>query len=423
MQRPLTAHIHGHRPFRLRDYEKSGGYRAVHKALRELAPDDITAMVKNAKLRGRGGAGFPTGLKWSLMPEVHDSPRPRYLVINADEMEPGTFKDRLLLEGNPHQMIEAAIVAAYALQADTAYIFLRWEYKLAAKRLTQAIAEAYENNYLGNHIQGSGFSLQLHLHVSAGRYMCGEETGLLNSLEGKRAIPRSKPPHATTVGLLGKPTVINNVETLCNIPHIVINGDEWFRGLSHSQDGGTKIYGVSGRVKRPGAWELPMGSSAREVIEGHAGGMTDGFKLRGIIPGGASTNFITEEHIDIGMDYDSLQKVGSRMGTGTMIVLDDKTCPVGMVLNLESFFARESCGWCTPCREGLPWVVKTLQAIEEGNGQMRDLEILQFHADHIKLGHTFCALAPGAMEPLESALRYYREDFQQHIRRRRCPWK
>jgi NADH-quinone oxidoreductase subunit F len=353
-----------------------------------------------------------------------DAPRPKYLIANADEMEPGTFKDRLLMEGDPHQLIEGMIVSAYAIQADVAYIFLRWEYRLSEARLKRAIAEAYSGGYLGKNILGSGYSLEMHLHVSAGRYMCGEETGLLNALEGKRATPRSKPPYPQVSGLWGKPTIVNNVETLCNVHHIVNNGAEWFKGLSLApHEGGTKIYGVSGKVKRPGAWELPMGVTVREILEEHAGGMRDGLKFRGAIPGGASTDFLVEEHLDVKMDFASVQEAGSRMGTGTMIILDDKTCPVGLTHNLEQFFARESCGWCTPCREGLPWTERILRAIEEGRGEPGDLKRLRFHTEFLGPGFTFCALAPGAMEPLQSALKYFREDFERHIREKRCPWR
>lgn len=423
MERPLTAHITTYgEPLNLRDYEKIGGYQAVHKALRDMTPPLITGMVKDSGLRGRGGAGFPTGIKWSFMPKRENAPGPRYLICNADEMEPGTFKDRLLLEGNPHQLIEGMIVSAYALEVDIAYIFLRWEYRLAAKRLERAIAEAYENHYLGKSILGSEYNLELHLHVSAGRYICGEETALLNALEGKRAIPRAKPPHPQVCGLWGRPTIINNTETLCNTPHIINHGVEWYKGLSHTDEGGTKIYGVSGKVKRPGAWELPMGTPMRELLEEHAGGMRDGVAFRGVLPGGASTDFLLEEHLDVRMDYESVQKKGSRMGTGQMIILDDKSCPVGMVLNLERFFARESCGWCTPCREGLPWITKILHAIEHGKGEPEDLEILEQQARLLGPGNTFCALAPGAVEPLQSALKFYRDDFERHIKEKRCPW-
>jgi len=424
MERPLTKNIRpGEEPLNLKEYEKAGGYQAVRKALQSMTPQEVTQMVKDSNLRGRGGAGFPTGVKWSFVPMGDDAPRPKYLIANADEMEPGTFKDRLLLEGDPHQLIEGMIVSAYAIQADIAYIFLRWEYKLAAERLARAIAEAYEGHYLGRNLLGSGYHLELRLHVSAGRYMCGEETGLLNALEGKRATPRSRPPYPQVSGLWGKPTIVNNVETLCNVPHIVHRGVEWFKSLSRSEDGGTKIYGVSGRVQRPGAWELPMGTPLREILEDHAGGMREGFKFRGVLPGGASTDFLVEEHLDVKMDFGSVQKAGSRLGTGTLIVLDDRTCPVGLVQNLEQFFAQESCGWCTPCREGLPWTAQILQALEEGRGQPEDLATLALHTKFLGPGHTFCALAPGAMEPLQSALKYFRDDFERHLREKRCPWR
>ncbi|HEY7322230.1 MAG TPA: NADH-quinone oxidoreductase subunit NuoF [Candidatus Binatia bacterium] len=424
MEQPLTQNIHpGEAPLDLRGYERAGGYRALRKALQQMTPKKVQEEVSDSNLRGRGGAGFPTGKKWSFVPMGDSAPRPKYLVVNADEMEPGTFKDRLLLEGDPHLIVESAIVSAYAIEASAAYIFLRWAYKVAEKRLRQAITEAYAAGYLGKNILGSGYSLDLHLHVSAGRYMCGEETGLLNSLEGKRAIPRAKPPFPQVSGLWGKPTIVNNVETLANVPHIINNGSDWFKKLSRSGDGGTKLYGVSGKVKSPGLWELPMGTPIREILEEHAGGMRDGLRFRALLPGGASTDFLTAEHLDVPMDYGSVEKAGSRLGTGTMIVLDDQTCPVGMVQNLEKFFAQESCGWCTPCRDGLPWTAQTLQALEEGRGESGDLERLALHARLLRPGHTFCALAPGAVEPLQSALKYFREDFERHIREKRCAWR
>jgi NADH-quinone oxidoreductase subunit F len=423
MERPLTQRIRpGEEPLDLRGYERAGGYQAVRQALGGMSPPQVTALVKEANLRGRGGAGFPTGAKWSFVPMGEDAPRPKYLIANADEMEPGTFKDRLLMEGDPHQLIEGMIVAAYAIQADIAYIFLRAEYTRAARRLARAIAEAYAAGYLGRDILGAGYHLELRLHTSAGRYICGEETALLNALEGKRPTPRARPPYPQVSGLWGKPTIVNNVETLCNVPHIVTHGAAWYRGLSRSQDGGTKIYGVSGKVKRPGAWELPMGTAIREVLEEYAGGMRAGLRLRGLLPGGASTDFLVEQHLDVSLDFDAVQKAGSRLGTGTMIVLDDQTCPVGMVLNLERFFAQESCGWCTPCREGLPWVARLLAAIEDGEGRPDDLETLTMHSQFLGMGRTFCALAPGAVEPLQSALTYFRAAFERHIRERGCPW-
>ncbi len=424
MERPLTQNIRlGKDPLEIGEYERGGGYAAVRKALSNMSPDEVLEEVTASNLRGRGGAGFPTGQKWSFVPRARDAPRTKYLVVNADEMEPGTFKDRLLMEGDPHQLIEGVIVSGFAIEASVAYIFLRAEYTLAAHRLRRAIGEAYARGYLGKNILGSGFDLELHLHDSAGRYICGEETALLNGLEGRRAIPRAKPPFPQASGLWGKPTVVNNVETLCNVPHIVDRGAEWFRGLSRSAaDGGTKIYGVSGHVKRPGAWELPMGTPAREILEDKAGGMRDGYEFRALLPGGASTEFILEEQLDVALDFHEVQKVGSRLGTGTMIVLDRQTCPVGMLRNLEHFFAQESCGWCTPCRDGLPWIERILAAIESGEGEVEDLNLLAMHAAFLGPGKTFCALAPGAMEPLQSGLKYFRSDFERHIAEGRCPW-
>jgi NADH-quinone oxidoreductase subunit F len=421
---PLTQNIRpGEAPADLQTYEASGGYQGLRVALRELSPEQVAEQVKQSGLTGRGGAGFPTGVKWSFVPMGEDAPRPKYLIANADEMEPGTFKDRLLMEGDPHQLIEGMLLSAYAIQAEEAYIFLRWAYKTSERRLRKAIAEAYDAGYLGDDILGSGYRLEMHLHVSAGRYMCGEETGLLNSLEGRRATPRAKPPYPQVSGLWGKPTIVNNVETLCNVPHIIRNGSDWYKGLSLTDEGGTKIYGMSGKVARPGAWELPMGTTLREILEEHAGGMREGLRFRGVLPGGASTDFLVEQHLDLKMDFASVQQAGSRLGTGTMIVLDDQTCPVAMVQNMEAFFAQESCGWCTPCRDGLPWVAKMLQAIDDGHGQEGDLERLAEHCKFLGPGHTFCALAPGAVEPLQSALKYFREDFERHIREKKCPWR
>jgi len=405
----------------LREYEAVGGYAAVRAALAGMAPGDVTTLVKDAGLRGRGGAGFPTGIKWALVPMGDDTPRPKYLVVNADEMEPGTFKDRLLLEGNPHQLIEGVILAAYAIQADLSYIFLRGEYTVAEECMQHALQEAYAAGYLGRNIMGSPYSLDLYLHMSIGRYICGEETALLNALEGKRATPRTKPPFPQISGLWGRPTIVNNVETLCNLPPIVSRGAAWFKSLSRTPNGGTKMFGVSGKAKRPGLWERPLGTTIGEILD-LAGGMRDGVSLRGIIPGGASTDFLGPEHLDVPMDFDTVSKVGSRMGTGTMILLDDQTCPVGMVHNLTEFFAQESCGWCTPCRDGLPWIQKVLHTIERGAGRPEDLDVLRRHTKLLGPGLTFCALAPGAMAPLGSALVRFKEDFDRHIRDQRCAW-
>lgn len=424
--KPLTGNVRADGSvLDLPAYEQTGGYQAIRKVLKGgLTPKAVTTEVKNANLRGRGGAGFPTGVKWSFVPLGKDAPNTTYLVINADEMEPGTFKDRFLLERNPHQLIEGAIIAGFAIEADIAYIFLRGEYTLAADRISRAIAEAYERHYLGKNILGSGYGLELHLHLSGGRYICGDETGLLNALEGKRANPRAKPPFPVVVGLFGKPTVVNNVETISCVPHIINNGPEWFQGLSRTKDGGTKLYGVSGKVKRPGLWELPMGTTAREILEEHAGGMRDGLKFRGLLPGGSSTPFIVEEHLDTPMDFTEMPtKAGSRLGTGTMIVLDDHTCPVGMAWNMTKFFARESCGFCTPCWSGLNWAERILRSMEDGKGKPSDLDTLASQCRMWGPGTTFCALAPGAADPLGTAMNYFRADFERHITEHRCPWR
>ena len=409
MEKPLTQNFG----------RTSCDYTALKKAL-GLEPKAVIEEVQKARLRGRGGAGFVTGQKWAFVPtDVF----PKYLVVNADEMEPGAMKDRWLLEGDPYQIIEGAIISAYAIGASTIYIFLRGEYKKAAEKLKTAIHQAYAQNGLGKNIFGSNFSVDMYLHISSGRYMCGEETGLLNALEGKRANPRNKPPFPATVGFRGKPTVINNAETICNVPHIIQHGADWYLSLSKGSDGGTKIYGVSGHVQNPGLFELPLGTTAREVLMDHAGDMQKGLAFRGALPGGASTAFILENHLDLPMDFTSLAPAGSRLGTGTMIVIDDHTCPIGMLCSLERFFMRESCGWCTPCREGLPWVYATLEAIENGQGKESDLKILEEHCELLQFGNTFCPLAPGAMEPLKSALAYFRQDFLDHIHQRRCPWQ
>ncbi len=411
---PLTKNIEiGRAPFNFKEYQAAGGYQSLAKAM-TMAPRDVMGQVKDSGLGGRGGAGFNTGLKWSFIPEPDGGPR--YLVVNADEMEPGTFKDRLLMENDPHLLIEGMITASYALQATTAYIFLRGEYTLAEEVLLKAIAEAYEGGMLGKNIQKSEFSLDIYLHTSAGRYICGEETALINALEGKRANPRFKPPFPQVSGLWGRPTLVNNVETICNIPGILTYGVEWFKGLGLGEESGTRLSGVSGRVKNPGCWELPVGTTFRTVFEDYAKGMQDGYELRAFIPGGGSTDFLMPEHMDLPMIPGDVAKAGSRLGTSLMTVLDDKTCPIGMVRNLIKFFAHESCGWCTPCRDGLPWVEHILNKMEEGKGEMKDIEILREMSSYMGPGNTFCALAPGAAEPLQSSLKYFLDEYEEHVK-------
>ncbi len=420
--RPLTKNFQpSGAPLDLKGYEAAGGYAALRKAL-GMGPKAIQEELLKSTVLGRGGAGFEAGKKWRHMPTGDDARRPKYLVVNADEMEPATMKDRFLMEGDPHQLVEAVIISSFAVGADVAYIFIRNEYHLSAARLEKAIAEARTAGYLGKNVCGSGYALEMHLHQSAGRYMCGEAAAMLNAIEGRRAIPRSRPPHMAQVGLWGKPTLVDNVETLCCVPHIVAHGAEWFLGLSRTAEGGTKIFGVSGRVKRPGLYELPMGTTAREIIMEHAGGMLDGRALKAFIPGGASSGVLPAEALDVKMDFANVRAAGSHFGTGTMVVLDDTTCIVGALLSLETFFARESCGWCTPCREGLPWVARTLDAIESGRGEPGDLDVLEDHIRMIHDDNTFCDLAPGAMQPLRGALRHFRGDFERHVREKRCPY-
>jgi len=421
--RPLTQNIRPDgSPTFLADYQANGGYSGVRKAITSMSPEDCLQTVKDSGLRGRGGAGFPTGMKWSFVPNADKAgPGHKYLIANADEMEPGTFKDRLILEQDPHQLLEGMILSAYTIGADIAYVFLRGEYVLAAQRITQAINECYQAGLLGQNILGTAYSLELRLHRSAGRYICGEETALINALEGKRANPRPKPPFPQVSGLWGRPTIVNNVETLCNITHIITHGVDWFKSLGRGEDSGTKLFGASGNVKNPGVWELPMGTPIREILDQHAGGMRDGYQLRGFLPGGGSTDFLTTDHLDLAMDYDVIGKAGSRMGTGTMIILDDRSCPIGMVRNLSRFFAHESCGFCTPCRDGIPWIVQLLDRFEQGVATEKDLALLEEKARFIGgIGNTHCALAPGAMEPVTSALNYFREDFERHISEGGC---
>jgi NADH-quinone oxidoreductase subunit F len=423
MERPLTRNIRpGQAPLNLSGYQRAGGYETLRATLGKAAPAEIIATITAAGLGGCGGGGFSTGRKWQAMPDPGSRPGLRYFIINADEMEPGTFKDRLLLEGDPHQLLEGLILAAYAVQANHGIIFIRAEYTEATKLLDQAVAEAQAAGLLGENILGSGFNLHIHVHPSAGRYICGEETALLNALEGKRAIPRAKPPLPQTSGLFGHPTVINNVETICNVPHIIGRGVDWYRGLGINGEAGTKIFGVSGRVKYPGAYELPLGTPMRELIEDHAGGMRPGYGFRALLPGGASTGFMLESELDIPMSFAAFAAAGHRLGTGTAIVLDDRICPVAFIANLQHFFAQESCGWCAPCRDGLPWVEQTLHAIEAGNGTEDDLALLMEMTGHLGPGRTFCALAPGAMAPLKTGLTHFGEDFARHIHDGGCTW-
>jgi NADH-quinone oxidoreductase subunit F len=394
-------------------YTANGGYEGARKALK-MTPQEVQNLVKDSNLRGRGGAGFPTGMKWSFVP-MENFQGQKYLVCNCDEMEPGTFKDRALIQNDPHQLIEGMLISAYAMQMTKGFIFVRYEYRYGSSILDKAIAEAEAKGFLGKNILGTGFDFHLETHLSAGRYICGEETALLNALEGKRANPRSKPPFPQVRGFLGQPTIVNNVETFCNLPHIFANGVDWFKGLGLTGNGGTKIMGASGRIKRPGLWELPLGTPIREIMEDYAGGPARGVPWKGIIPGGLSTPYFTPDQFDIPMDYDTVGKGGSRMGTAGIIAFDEQDDMVAATANIMLFYARESCGFCTPCREGIPWIYETVKAISEGRGVPGDMDVLDQMAKHIL--HTFCAFAPGAQGPLLSALQKFRPEFEAAIQR------
>lgn len=399
----------------IEEYCKKNGYFALKKTLKNMSPEDVIQLVKDSGLKGRGGAGFPTGIKWSLMPKDKNN-RVRYLLCNADEMEPGTYKDRFLMERMPHQLIEGMVLSAFALNASRGYIFLRGEYINAEHILKKSIKEAINFGYVGFNILNSGFNFELFLHTGAGRYICGEETALINSLEGRRANPRSKPPFPAVFGLWGKPTCVNNVETLSNVPSIILNGIDWYKNLSKCIDAtGTKLMGFSGRVNNPGLWELPFGTIAREILEDYACGMKSGLSLKSWQPGGAGTDFLLEKHLDLPMDFSSISKAGSRLGTGIAMAVDNQTNMISLVCNIEKFFSRESCGLCTPCREGLPWIVKILESLEKKQGQKNDIVSLERLCMHLGPGKTFCAHAPGAIEPLQSAIKYFRSEFEAGI--------
>lgn len=387
-------------------------------ALEKFSNKDVQQVLLDAMLLGRGGAAFPTGRK--LMTVADDAPFPRYIVCNADEMEPGTFKDRVLIHADPHQLIEGLIITGYAVLAERGIIFIRPEYENAARIMEREIEIARKAGYLGKNILGSDFSMDITVHRSAGRYICGEVTALLNALMGKRPNPTQPPPYPTEKGLWGLPTDLQNVETLVCVPHIIRNGAEWFKNLALTARGaGTKIFCVSGKVNRPGCYELPLGVRLSEIIEEYAGGMKAGSEFKACLPGGASTGFLPKKYYELQMDFESLRDVGNRLGTGAVMVFDHKTCLVAATLNLIEFFSRESCGWCTPCREGLPYVRDILERIEKGQGRETYIDMLERMSRH--LWNSYCAFAPGAMAPLESLLMHFGDEIRAHISQRKCP--
>jgi NADH-quinone oxidoreductase subunit F len=411
----LTKYVREPNAFMLDFYLQHEGYEALKLAFTKK-PDEIIEMVKASGLRGRGGAGFPTGMKWQF---VDKKATPRYIACNADESEPGTFKDHLLMERNPHLLIEGCAIGCYAIGAKTAYIYIRGEFLHVQQILERAIEEAYARGFLGKNILGSGFDCDVFVHRGAGAYEAGEETALLESLEGKRAQPRNKPPFPAVVGLYGKPTAVNNVETLCNVPLVVLKGPEWFASVGPEKNGGPKLYCVSGHVKRPGVFEASMSITLRELINDYAGGVRDGRTLKAVIPGGSSVPILMPDQLDTQASFDAIQKAGSLLGSAAIVVLDDTTCMVWLAENLLHFYRHESCGKCTPCREGTDWLHKILQRIERGEGQMRDLDLLSSVSNNIA-GKTLCAFGDAAVTPILTTLKHFRHEYEAHIKEGRC---
>ncbi|MBN1641922.1 MAG: NADH-quinone oxidoreductase subunit NuoF [Anaerolineae bacterium] len=395
-------------------YLAHGGYTALRKAL-TMSPDAVTAEVKDSGLRGRGGAGFPAGLKWGFMPKGDQT---KYVCINTDEGEPGTFKDRLLVEHDPHAIIEGTIIAAYAVNAHRAFVYIRGEFFLGVKRWIKAIDEAYRHGFLGQNILGSGFDIDLSVHRGAGAYICGEETALINSLEGMRGEPRIKPPYPAQIGLWGQPTLVHNVETLANVPHIINRGAAWFKSIGTERSTGTKLFCISGHVRNRGNYELPLGTPLREIIYEHAGGMRGSKPLKAIIPGGASTPVLTSAHLDVPMDFESVAQAGSMLGTGAIVVIEDGTDMVDVTRRLMRFFVHESCGKCTPCRVGTRNLSNTLERIVAGRGQPGDIEMLEQVCQHM-VGSTFCPMGEAAVNPVLSTLKHFRHEYEYYITHKR----
>ncbi|CAN5695032.1 NADH-quinone oxidoreductase subunit NuoF [soil metagenome] len=398
-------------------YTQSGGWQALEKALGS-DPAELRDVVKDSGLRGRGGAGFPTGLKWSFVPQ--DTGKPIYLVVNADESEPGTFKDRELMERDPFQLIEGIICSAYALNSPRSFVFIRGEYLFPGIRIEEALAEAYAAGYLGEDIKGSGFSHHITLHYGSGAYICGEETALLEALEGRRGQPRLRPPFPAVAGLYACPTVINNVESIAAAGNIMEHGADWWKQWGPERSPGTKLFCVSGEVARPGNYEYPMGTPAREIIDEACGGMLPGRALKFWAPGGSSTPLLTDQHYDVAMDFDAIAEAGSLMGTGAMMMFSDKTSVVEATLNWIRFYEHESCGKCTPCREGCFWLAQILERMLDGRGRMEDIDLLDELADNI-FGRSFCALADGATSPVKSSIKYFRNEYEYLVKRGRLP--
>lgn len=415
----LSENFHDDAYGTLEGYERYGGYRAARKAVGEMAGDAIVELIKEAGLQGRGGAGFTTGLKWSFMPK--DTTQPKYLVCNADESEPGSFKDRMILERAPHLLVEGILIAAKATGAAKTFIYIRGEYAYPAKQVQRAVDEAYAKGYLGNNIFGTGFKHDIVVHRGAGAYICGEETGLLESLGGRKGQPRKKPPFPAQYGAFGMPTTVNNVESFCHASHILNNGAAWFRGFGTEKSPGTTLFGVSGHVVRPGLYELPLGTPLSDIIFKYAGGVPDGRKIKGVIPGGMSMPILPAGMLDVPMANEFLRERKTMLGTGGIMVMDETTCMVRVACVISYFYRDESCGQCTQCREGTGWIHKIVERIERGLGRKEDLAVLDDITAKME-GATICAFADAAAWPIQGLLRHFRSDFEAHIEQQKCPF-
>ena len=414
---PLVSYRFGEGATNIDKYLELDGYQAARKAL-ELGPDAIIAEMKTSNLRGRGGAGFPTGLKWSFVPK--QSAKPKYVLVNGDESEPGTCKDRLIFEHDPHAVIEGVIIAALAIQAKMGFIYLRGEYRYLIEIMEKAVADAYAKGFLGKRIFGSDFDLDVVVQTGAGAYEVGEESALMESLEGKRGIPRIRPPFPAVVGLYGGPTIINNAETIATVPHIFRIGATEYAKLGTERNGGTRLFCLSGNLVRPGVYELPMGYNLKKMIYEVAGGIPNGKKLKAVVPGGSSTPVLLPEEIDIGMDFDQVGKAGSMLGSGGVVVLDETVCMVEFALRTMKFYQHESCGWCIPCREGTDWLKKTLTRVHAGGGVDKDIDNIRYLAENM-LGRTFCPLGDAAAMPTIAFVKKFRKEFEDHLEGRGCP--
>jgi NADH-quinone oxidoreductase subunit F len=415
----LFRYVEDPNQYRIETFEEHGGYRAWKKVLTSMKPDEVIAQVKESGLRGRGGAGFPTGMKWSFVPK--DSPKPRYLICNADESEPGTCKDRVIMERDPHAIIEGMAIGGYAIGCHVMFIYIRGEFGECIRRMEAAVEEAYHHGHLGKNVYGSGYDLDMIVHTGGGAYICGEETALLNSLEGERGMSRIRPPFPAVAGLYASPTIVNNVESLATVPHIINNGAAWYKSMGTEKSAGTKLFSLSGHVKRPGNYEVELGFSLKKLIYDpeYGNGILGDKRLKAVIPGGASTPLLLPDQIDIGLDYESLTSAGSMLGSGAVIVLNEDTCIVWAINKLIHFFRHESCGKCTPCREGTGWLEQLIGRIENGNGHPGDIEKIEDICGNI-LGRTICPLGDAAVMPIQSAIKQFREEFEYHIEHKTC---